>query len=91
MEFLYHEVSARHGDLIQVTLQGNEANVLVMDYQNFRSYQSGGRYSYVGGHYQRSPAVIAAPGTGTWYVVIDLGGRVGRVQAGVRVISTAMA
>ena len=87
MKFLHHEVSAQQGDIIHVTLRGNEANVRVMDDHNFNSYRSGGQHRYAGGHFKSSPVNIPAPSTGKWNVVIDLGGYAGHLEAGVSVIS----
>lgn len=84
MNYLHSRVSTQPGQSIFVTLSGNEANVMVMDDRNFWNYQSGGRITYLGGHYRRSPAVIRPP-AGEWNVVIDLGGYAGRVEAAVSV------
>jgi hypothetical protein len=86
MEFLHSQVETRSGNAIEVSLEGNAANVLVMDSSNFSSYRRGGRIHYYGGHFTRSPAIIRPPSSGTWHVVIDLGGRRGHVRASVRVI-----
>jgi len=86
MDFMHSEVETGSDDAIEVSLDGNAANVMVMDSSNFSSYRRGGRFHYYGGHYTRSPAVIRPPSSGNWHVVIDLGGGRGRVQASVRVI-----
>lgn len=86
MKFIHSEVTTEAGDAILVTLNGNEANVMVMDDSNFRSYRSGGRFTYFGGHYKRSPAIVRPPLSGHWNVVVDLGGLSGKVQAAVRVV-----
>jgi Domain of unknown function (DUF1883) len=87
MRFLHYEVQIGSDDAIEVSLQGNAANVLVMDSSNFNSYRRGsGGFRYYGGHYTRSPAVIRPPSSGHWHVVIDLGGGGGNVRASVRVI-----
>ena len=60
------------GDAIVVNLSGTEANVMVMDDRNFRSYRSGGRrVNFFAGHYKSSPAVIRPP-SGYWNVTVDL-------------------
>lgn len=56
-----------------------------MDETNFRRYLRGDRFQYVGGHYTRSPVVLRTPSTGHWHVVVDLGGRSGRIGASVSV------
>jgi hypothetical protein len=86
MNFIHSRVEIEDGDAIYVTLRGNEANVMVMSDGDFRSYRSGGRFTYYGGHYLRSPAIIRPPMSGSWNVVVDLRGYAGRVDASVRVI-----
>jgi len=86
MKFIHSTVTTEEGDAIRVTLRGTEANVMVMDDINFRSYRSGGRFTYFGGHYKQSPAVIRPPLSGHWNVIVDLGGRSGEVRAVVSVI-----
>ena len=87
MNFLKTEVSADRGDVVEVTLSGNAANVKLLDASNFASYQRGQAHRYYGGFFTSSPARISVPTTGHWYVVVDLGGRTGRVNASVRVLS----
>jgi hypothetical protein len=86
MKFLNYEVWTQSGDVVEVSLSGNAANVLLMDDINFQSYRSGGRFNYYGGHFNRSPAVIAPPLPGRWHVIVDLGGGAGHVSAAVRVL-----
>ena len=85
MSYLHSQVKTNPGQAILVNLSGTEANVLVMDEHNFRNYQSRGQFTYFGGHFKRSPAIVRPP-AGDWNVVIDLGGFAGSVQAAVRVI-----
>jgi uncharacterized protein DUF1883 len=88
-KFLHYEVQTGNGDAIEVSLHGNAANVLLLDDANYRSYQSGQRFRYHGGYFNRSPVVLRAPALGRWHVVVDLGGRPGRVAASIRVLSHA--
>jgi hypothetical protein len=86
MNFLRYEVWTKNrGDVIEVTLVGHAANVLVMDDGNFMNYKSGRQFVYHGGYYTQSPAVIVVPSAGHWNVIVDLGGASGRVNASVRV------
>ena len=87
MKFTHYDLNHRNGGkTVVVTLKGNAANVLLMDSDNFRRYQSGQDYRYHGGHYTRSPARISIPHAGNWHVVIDLGGHVGQVKTSVQVL-----
>jgi hypothetical protein len=74
------------GSVVVVTLN-KQANVLLMDSSNYRTYRSGrgGRYRYTGGLAKRSPVRLRVPSTGRWYVAVDLGGGAGRVSASVGV------
>ena len=74
----------RKGATVVVTL-GSQANVLLMDSSNYRSYTSGRRHRYAGGLVKRSPARIAVPSNGHWYVAVDLGGASGKVRSSVSV------
>lgn len=74
------------GEIVEVTLKGNAANVKLMDNSNFSSYKSGRRHTYFGGHVTRSPHRIPVPNSGRWYVTVDLGGYSGSVSSSVRVL-----
>jgi len=74
------------GEIVEVTLRGNSANVKLMDSSNFSSYKSGRRHTYYGGHVTSSPFKIPVPSSGRWYVTVDLGGYAGRVSSSVRVL-----
>lgn len=75
------------GTLVDVTLRGTEANVMLLDPVNLGRYRNGQRFEYFGGHFTRSPARIAVPRAGHWHVVVDLGGAGGRVEASVNVLA----
>jgi hypothetical protein len=86
MTFLHYEVTTSKESVIRVNLTGNAANVLVMDDTNFQRFQQGSQYTYYGGYYTRSPAVIKPPQAGRWIVVVNLGGGIGTVNASVQVL-----
>lgn len=77
------------GAVVRVTLEGNAANVRLMDGSNYHSYQRGEKHQYFGGHYDRSPVVLQVPNRGHWYVVVDYGGFAGHGRAAVQVLSAA--
>ena len=66
-----------------------QANVRLLDDANFSLYQSGKQHRYFGGLAKNSPIRIAAPHTGHWHVVVDLGGYAGTVSASARVLQGA--
>lgn len=74
------------GETVEVTLNGNAANVKLMDTSNFRSYKNGGKYLYYGGYIKHSPYRISVPNYGNWNIVIDLGGYSGKISSSVRVL-----
>jgi hypothetical protein len=77
-------VDAVEGTVVRVELDA-QANVMLMDDSNFSSYRSGRQFRYYGGRAKRSPVTLAAPHTGRWHVVVDLGGYAGHVNASVSV------
>lgn len=83
MNFLKYEIDAGPNDVIQVTLD-KQANVRLMDWNNFEKYRRGQQHRYYGGHSTNSPVRLRPPHQGHWYVVIDLGGYSGTVRAAVQ-------
>ena len=50
MEFAYHDLGQRSaGEVIEITLSGNAANVRLMDSSNYNSYKNGRQHRYYGG------------------------------------------
>jgi hypothetical protein len=89
MEYLHREFELNQGDIVEVTLAGNAANVMLLDPANFQNYREGKPFDYFGGYAQTSSYPIEAPRPGRWHLVVDLGGGAGRVQASARVLSSA--
>ena len=81
---VYDLGQCRRGERIQVSLQGNAANVRLMDNSNYSSYRSGRRHRYYGGLVKRSPIVLTVPSAGHWYITIDLAGLAGSVRSSIR-------
>lgn len=87
MQFLKHDLGQRDGgEIVEVILKGNAANVRLMDSSNFLNYRSGRRHRYFGGHTKKSPVRLQIPNAGHWYVTVDMGGYVGRVESSVRML-----
>ena len=82
MKFLHVESHPDAGDLAIIGLD-SQVNVMLMEDINFSSYRSGRSFRYIGGLAQRSPVRLTAPHTGHWNVVVDLGGYLGSVRAGI--------
>lgn len=75
----------QQGALVEISLRGSAANVLLLDPHNLGKFRSGREYRYYGGHATSSPVHITVPTTGNWHVVVNLGGHRGTVQSAVRV------
>lgn len=87
MQFIKHDLGHRAGgEIVEIILKGNAANVRLMDSSNFQSYRSGRRHRYIGGHAKRSPVRLQIPRSGHWYVAVDMGGYKGQVRANVRLL-----
>lgn len=85
MRFLQWELDAHDGDIVNVQLD-HAANVRLLDPSNFHNYRQGRQHRYIGGFYKHTPVNLRVPHAGRWYVVVDLGGYQGRVNASVRVL-----
>ena len=81
---VYDLGQCQRGERIQISLQGNAANVRLMDSSNYSSYRSGRRHRYYGGLVKRSPIVLTVPNAGHWYITIDLAGLAGSVRSSIR-------
>ena len=55
MKFSYYDLgNLSGGEVVEVSLSGNAANVFLVDSSNFSAYRAGRRYSYYAGHATRS-------------------------------------
>lgn len=86
-QFSYYDLGhLESGQVVEVTLAGNAANVRLMDSTNYSSFKRGARHSYHGGLAERSPVRLQVPRNGRWYVTIDMQGLRGSVRHSVRVL-----
>lgn len=91
MQYIHSDLGYRNrGEIVEVTLSGNQANVVLMTSSAFSSFRSTGRVNGVGGLATKSPVRLAIPSSGHWYGVVYLPGFGGRVRAGFRVITPAL-
>ncbi len=87
MQFVHHNLGhLSGGEIVEITLRGNAANVQLMDSSNFSAYKSRRRCRYTGGHYTYSPVRLKIPRSGHWHVAVDLGGYSGKVGSSARVL-----
>jgi TIR domain/Domain of unknown function (DUF1883) len=94
LSFAYRDLGQRkRGDIVEVVLQGNQANVLLMDSANFSSFKRNGTYRQAyGGLAERSQVHLAVPRSGHWYGVAFIPpGYRGSARAGFRVLPGALA
>jgi hypothetical protein len=87
VNFTHYDLGVLGGsEIVEVSLEGNAANVRLMDSSNFSAYQAGREHRYFGGHARRSPVRLQVPCGGHWHVAIDMGGYRGSVRSSVRVL-----
>ena len=85
MDFIHYEINAGPSDTVEVTVD-KQANVLLLDESNFQRYRQRRSYRYHGGRALRSPVRLQPPHSGSWHVVIDLGGGRGQIRSACRVV-----
>ena len=91
MQFTKYDLgNLEKGRIVEITLQGNAANVQLLDSSNLSNYVNGRRYHYIGGLATKSPVRLATTHSGHWYVAIDMRGLRGSVRTSVRVLPTAL-
>ncbi|MFW2003018.1 DUF1883 domain-containing protein [Acinetobacter ursingii] len=70
---LHDDKYLNQGDVVRLDCD-TQCNFMIMDGTNYQNYRHGRRFTYCGGKFVYFPATITVPHTGTWHVVIDLGG-----------------
>ena len=86
-KFIVNDLGHRErGDVVEVTLSGNAANVRLLDSSNYQAYKNGRRHTYRGGLAKRSPVRLPIPHSGRWYVTVDMQGLSGQTRSSVRVL-----
>ena len=91
MNFNYWDLGQRsRGEVVEITLSGNAANVRLMDTSNYGAFKAGRNHRMIGGHVKQSPVRLQIPNAGHWYVTVDYGGYSGRGRASVQVLPGAL-
>jgi Domain of unknown function (DUF1883) len=88
MSFLHSREYLDQGDVVVVNCS-HQCNIMLMDDGNFQSYKSGRRFTHYGGFYKMLPARIAAPSTGNWNIVLDLGGGRANISHSIQILRSA--
>ena len=81
----------RAGEVVEVSLSGNAANVRLLDTANLSSYKNGRRHRYWGGLAKRSSVRLRVPRSGNWHVTVDMIGLRGTVRSSVRMLPGPLA
>lgn len=91
MKFIHTDLGSRKaGEIVEVTLSGNAANVRLMDSSNLSSYKNGRNHRYYGGLANKSPVRLQIPRAGHWHVAVDMQGLRGNVRSSVRVLPSPL-
>lgn len=91
MQFIHHDLGFRNGgEIVEITLSGNAANVRLMDSSNFNSYRNGRQHRCYGGLARQSPVRLLIPHAGNWYVAVDMQGLGGSVRSSARMLPAAL-
>ena len=91
MNFTHYDLGQRKGgEIVEVTLSGNAANVRLLDSSNLSSYRSGRQHRYYGGLARKSPIRLSIPCSGHWHVTVDMQGLRGNVRSSARVLPSAL-
>ncbi len=91
MSFTHYDLGQRKsGEVVEITLKGNAANVRLLDSSNLSSYRNGRRHRYYGGLAKKSPVRLKIPRSGHWHVAVDMQGLGGNVRSSARVLPSAL-
>jgi hypothetical protein len=87
MQFVHHDLgNVKRGQIVEISLSGNAANVQLLDSINFNNYRNGRNYRYIGGLAKQSPVRLQIPRSGHWHVAVDLRGLGSTVRSSVRIL-----
>ncbi len=91
MKFTHYDLgNKQRGEVVEITLTGNAANVRLMDSSNFQSYRNGRQHRYYGGLAKQSPIRLPIPNSGHWHVTVDMQGLGGSTRSSIRMMPTAL-
>lgn len=85
MNYLHYDLNLQSNEIVEVTLD-KQANVRLLDENNYLKYQRQEQHKYYGGLATKSPVRLSPPYSGHWHLIIDLGGYSGTVRASVKTI-----
>ncbi len=89
MNYTYYDLGEiRTGVIVEVTLEGNAANVQLLDDENYLNYKGGKQYQYIGGLTKQNVMRLKTTHASHWHLAIDLRGMNGNVVSSVKMISS---
>lgn len=88
MNHLHKRERLEKGDVVEVNCS-HQCHIRLLDDTNYRAYKSGRPCKQYGDFYRKLPARIAAPHSGYWNIVIDLGGGTAQVRHSIQIIKAA--
>lgn len=91
MRFTHYDLGYRNrGEIAEIVLSGNAANVRLLDGSNFSSYRNGRKHRYFGGLARSSPVRLAIPNSGHWHIAVDMQGLGGSVRSSMRMLPSPL-
>ncbi|MBE9209719.1 DUF1883 domain-containing protein [Nostoc sp. LEGE 06077] len=91
MKFVHHDLGqCKSDEIVEITLSGSAANVLLMDSSNFQSYRNGREHRYFGGLATKSPVRLQIPRSGNWHIAVDMRGLRGGVSSSARLLPSPL-
>ena len=91
MNFTHYDLgNLDKGRTVEVVLEGNAANVYLLDNINFKQYSRGLEFQAVGGLMKSSPVKLQTVKLAHWHVVVDLPGGHGVVKSSFRMLTQKM-
>ena len=92
MKFSHYNLGHKQaGEVVEVSLSGNAANVRLLDSANFSNYKNRRRHKFYGGLAKKSPVHLPIPHSGNWHVTVDMMGLRGSTRSGVRTMPRPLA
>lgn len=88
MNFTHYDLGGLgKGRTVEVLLQGNAANVYLMDHENMVKYNKGLAFQAIGGMMTFSPIRLQTVDSAHWHIVIDLPKGYGTVKTSYRMLN----
>ncbi|MCL2176903.1 MAG: DUF1883 domain-containing protein [Firmicutes bacterium] len=86
MDFNYYDLGdLQGGEIAEVTLVGNAANVKLLDGENYSLYKAAKPHEYYGGLATQSITKLQIPRGGHWFITVDMQGLLGSTKSTVKV------